>query len=54
MEEGEECDCGYTGDKTCKDDQCCHGRATGNDPSNDCKLQNGTCRLVDITSGVFL
>lgn len=43
VEEGEECDCGYTGDKTCKDDQCCHGRTTGTDRNKDCKLQNGTC-----------
>lgn len=50
VEAGEECDCGYDGEQSCKDDTCCLP-ATGN---GGCKFSqtaknvdvNKRCRLV--------
>ena len=51
VEEGEECDCGYDDDESCRQDRCCQGRpsSTESDSNNaiGCKLRPGkTCRLV--------
>ena len=43
VEEGEECDCGYIEDESCKTDICCIGR----DGTSGCKRKPGKeCRLV--------
>lgn len=43
VEEGEECDCGYVNDKSCKEDICCEGRNS----TGGCKrLPGRNCRLV--------
>ena len=46
VEEGEECDCGYDEDKSCKIDKCCKGRTGAKEEPGDCKLlPEKTCRL---------
>jgi len=43
VEEGEECDCGYVEDDSCKTDKCCIGR----NETGGCKRMPGKeCRLV--------
>ena len=43
VEKGEECDCGYAEDESCKKDICCEGR-NGN---NGCtRLPGKACRSV--------
>ena len=43
VEEGEECDCGYIEDESCKTDNCCIGR----NETSGCKRKPGKeCRLV--------
>ena len=49
VEEGEECDCGYDDDESCRQDHCCQGRPSksGSDNTIGCKLYpDKTCRLV--------
>lgn len=48
VEEGEQCDCGYDDDESCRQDHCCVGRPsstkTGSNSANGCKLRPGkTC-----------
>ena len=43
VEEGEECDCGYIDDYSCRTDICCIGR----NATSGCKRKPGKiCRLV--------
>ena len=43
VEEGEECDCGYIEDESCKRDKCCIGR----NETSGCKRKPGKeCRFV--------
>ena len=47
VEEGEECDCGYQEDKSCKENKCCQGRSGAQSAGGDCELMpEKTCRLV--------
>lgn len=51
VEEGEQCDCGYDDDESCRQDRCCQGRTSSTPPGSNnadgCKLLPGkTCRLV--------
>ena len=47
VEKGEECDCGYDEDKSCRVDKCCKGRTGAKEEPGECKLLPGkTCRLV--------
>lgn len=38
VEEGEQCDCGYLNEQSCKKDLCCHGASQNGGGSSDCKF----------------
>lgn len=46
-EDGEECDCGYKTDDSCKKDTCCVGRDTQSKGSGCKRRGNATCRSVN-------
>lgn len=51
MDEGEECDCGYIGDNSCRMDVCCIGR----NANSGCKLRPGKiCRFISIHCSLCL
>lgn len=51
VDEGEECDCGYIGDNSCRMDVCCIGR----NANSGCKLRPGKiCRFISIHCSLCL
>ncbi|XP_078360302.1 LOW QUALITY PROTEIN: disintegrin and metalloproteinase domain-containing protein 10-like [Oculina patagonica] len=53
VEKGEECDCGYVGDESCKKDLCCEGRNGTSGckrmPGKKCSPSEGLCCKEDCT-----